>query len=181
MSIRFHKGDLPDDADFGDCVAIDTETLRLVPHRDRLCVVQLSRGDGSASAGSTLITAASQQRDESVQKGSLIIHDEDGAPSLVVHVVPLCRRSAGKESPVAGLVIVDCQRVLAERINAFVDLFVLTPGEARVVAQLISGKGLTKAASRLNIAPPRRDHILHIFWKRLAHTARRGLSAFFTK
>jgi ribonuclease D len=48
MSIRFHKGDLPDDADFGDCVAIDTETLGLVPHRYRLCVVQLSRGDGSA-------------------------------------------------------------------------------------------------------------------------------------
>ena len=48
MTIRFHKGDLPDDADFGDCVAIDTETLGLVPHRDRLCVVQLSRGDGSA-------------------------------------------------------------------------------------------------------------------------------------
>jgi ribonuclease D len=48
MSIRFHKGDLPDDADFGDCVAIDTETLGLVPHRDRLCVVELSRGDGSA-------------------------------------------------------------------------------------------------------------------------------------
>jgi ribonuclease D len=48
MSIRLHKGDLPDDADFGDCAAIDTETLGLVPHRDRLCVVQLSRGDGSA-------------------------------------------------------------------------------------------------------------------------------------
>jgi ribonuclease D len=48
MRIRFHKGDLPDDADFGDCVAIDTETLGLVPHRDRLCVVELSRGDGSA-------------------------------------------------------------------------------------------------------------------------------------
>jgi ribonuclease D len=48
MRIRFHKGDLPDDAEFGDCVAIDTETLGLVPHRDRLCVVELSRGDGSA-------------------------------------------------------------------------------------------------------------------------------------
>ena len=48
MSIRFQKGDLPDDADFGDSVAIDTETLGLVLPRDRLCVVQLSRGDGSA-------------------------------------------------------------------------------------------------------------------------------------
>jgi ribonuclease D len=48
MTIRLHKGDLPDTADFGSSVAIDTETLGLNPHRDRLCVVQLSRGDGSA-------------------------------------------------------------------------------------------------------------------------------------
>jgi ribonuclease D len=48
MTIRFHKGDLPDSASFGDCVAIDTETLGLVPQRDRLCAVQLSRGDGTA-------------------------------------------------------------------------------------------------------------------------------------
>jgi ribonuclease D len=48
MTIRFHKGDLPDLSDFGDCVAIDTETMGLVPQRDRLCLVQLSRGDGSA-------------------------------------------------------------------------------------------------------------------------------------
>lgn len=48
MTIRLHRGDLPDDYDAGDSVAIDTETLGLNPHRDRLCVVQLSRGDGSA-------------------------------------------------------------------------------------------------------------------------------------
>ncbi len=43
-----HKGDLPDLANYADSVAIDTETLGLNPHRDRLCVVQLSPGDGSA-------------------------------------------------------------------------------------------------------------------------------------
>jgi ribonuclease D len=48
MTINFHKGDLPDGLSFGDSVAIDTETLGLVPYRDRLCVVQLSSGDGSA-------------------------------------------------------------------------------------------------------------------------------------
>ncbi len=48
MTIRFHKGDLPDDLDLGATVAIDTETLGLEVRRDRLCVVQLSRGDGSA-------------------------------------------------------------------------------------------------------------------------------------
>ncbi|MHB8884026.1 MAG: ribonuclease D [Methylovirgula sp.] len=46
--ISLHKGDLPDGVDFGDSVAIDTETLGLVPRRDRLCVVQLSAGDGRA-------------------------------------------------------------------------------------------------------------------------------------
>ncbi|MDH7797321.1 MULTISPECIES: ribonuclease D [unclassified Beijerinckia] len=48
MTIRLHKGDLPANTTFGDAVAIDTETLGLRPHRDRLCVVQLSRGDGTA-------------------------------------------------------------------------------------------------------------------------------------
>ncbi|MEZ2407827.1 ribonuclease D [Bosea sp. RCC_152_1] len=48
MTIRFHRGDLPDGYDAGASIAIDTETLGLNPHRDRLCVVQLSRGDGTA-------------------------------------------------------------------------------------------------------------------------------------
>ncbi|RDJ25006.1 ribonuclease D [Bosea caraganae] len=48
MTIRLHRGDLPDDFRAAPIVAIDTETLGLNPHRDRLCVVQLSNGDGSA-------------------------------------------------------------------------------------------------------------------------------------
>ena len=43
-----HQGDLPDDLDLGSVVAIDCETMGLNPHRDRLCVVQLSSGDGNA-------------------------------------------------------------------------------------------------------------------------------------
>lgn len=49
MTIRFHKHDLPDLAHYAvPAVAIDTETLGLNPHRDRLCVVQISPGDGTA-------------------------------------------------------------------------------------------------------------------------------------
>ncbi|HWV97470.1 MAG TPA: ribonuclease D [Xanthobacteraceae bacterium] len=48
MTIRLHRGDLPDLARYTDSVAIDTETMGLNPHRDRLCVVQLSPGDGTA-------------------------------------------------------------------------------------------------------------------------------------
>ncbi|MGB0682635.1 MAG: ribonuclease D [Magnetovibrionaceae bacterium] len=46
MSITLHKGDLPEGLDFGSAVAVDSETLGLNPHRDKLCVVQLSAGDG---------------------------------------------------------------------------------------------------------------------------------------
>lgn len=49
MTVRFHKHDLPDLSRYEvEAVAIDTETLGLNPHRDRLCVVQLSPGDGTA-------------------------------------------------------------------------------------------------------------------------------------
>jgi ribonuclease D len=48
MTIRQHRGDLPDLSRYTSSVAIDTETMGLHPHRDRLCVVQMSNGDGSA-------------------------------------------------------------------------------------------------------------------------------------
>ena len=48
MTTRFHRGDLPADYRPGAAIAVDTETLGLNPHRDRLCVVQISRGDGDA-------------------------------------------------------------------------------------------------------------------------------------
>ena len=58
MTIRLHRGDLPDDHNLGPVVAIDTETLGLNPHRDRLCLVQLSRGDGTAD----LVQIAADQK-----------------------------------------------------------------------------------------------------------------------
>ncbi len=58
MTITVYKDDLPDDLLFSGAIAVDTETLGLKPHRDRLCVVQISGGDGHAhlvqiSAGQT--------------------------------------------------------------------------------------------------------------------------------
>ena len=47
-SIKLHHGDLPAGLDLGPVVAVDTETMGLNPHRDRLCLVQLSSGDGNA-------------------------------------------------------------------------------------------------------------------------------------
>ena len=47
MNIRLHRGDLPADVNLGPIVAVDTETMGLNPIRDRLCLVQLSAGDGN--------------------------------------------------------------------------------------------------------------------------------------
>ena len=48
MTITLHKGDIPKGLEFGKAVAVDTEAMGLRNHRDRLCVVQLSAGDGTA-------------------------------------------------------------------------------------------------------------------------------------
>ena len=48
MAVTLHHGDLPDGLDLGDTVAVDTETMGLRIPRDRLCLVQLSAGDGDA-------------------------------------------------------------------------------------------------------------------------------------
>ncbi len=48
MTVHLHRDDLPEGLDLGPVVAVDTETMGLHPHRDRLCLVQLSSGDGTA-------------------------------------------------------------------------------------------------------------------------------------
>jgi ribonuclease D len=48
MTVKVHRGDLPAQLELGSVVAVDTETMGLNPHRDKLCLVQLSAGDGNA-------------------------------------------------------------------------------------------------------------------------------------
>jgi ribonuclease D len=48
MNLHLHRGDLPPGLTFGNAIAIDTETKGLNPERDRLCLVQISRGDGDS-------------------------------------------------------------------------------------------------------------------------------------
>jgi ribonuclease D len=48
MAVNLYEGDLPKGLDLGGCVAVDTETMGLLPGRDRLCLVQLSAGNGDA-------------------------------------------------------------------------------------------------------------------------------------
>jgi ribonuclease D len=65
MTIRLHRGDLPDLSAYTGAVAIDPETMGLVPNRDRLCVVQLSPGDGSADV---VQIAAGQKKAPNIER-----------------------------------------------------------------------------------------------------------------
>src|SRR3954462_168615 len=65
MTIRLHRGDLPSLNAYKGAVAIDTETMGLDPKRDRLCVVQLSPGDGSADV---VQIAAGQKHAPNIEK-----------------------------------------------------------------------------------------------------------------
>ncbi len=65
MTIRLHRGDLPDLSAYKGAVAIDTEAMGLDPHRDRLCVVQLSPGDGSADV---VQIAAGQKKAPNIER-----------------------------------------------------------------------------------------------------------------
>lgn len=65
MTIRQHRGDLPDLSRYSGAVALDTETMGLDPMRDRLCVVQLSPGDGSADV---VQIAAGQTRAPNIER-----------------------------------------------------------------------------------------------------------------
>jgi ribonuclease D len=65
MTIRLHRGDLPDLSAYKGVVAIDTETMGLDPNRDRLCVVQLSPGDGSADV---VQIAAGQKKAPNIER-----------------------------------------------------------------------------------------------------------------
>jgi len=65
MTVRLHRGDLPNLSAYKGAVAIDTETMGLDPKRDRLCVVQLSPGDGSADV---VQIAAGQKKAPNIEK-----------------------------------------------------------------------------------------------------------------
>ncbi|MCF1504964.1 ribonuclease H-like domain-containing protein [Afifella sp. H1R] len=71
MTIRFHEGDLPDLSNYREFVAIDTETMGLRPGRDRLCVVQLSPGDGTAD-----VVRIAQGQDEAPNLTALMADPE---------------------------------------------------------------------------------------------------------
>lgn len=132
----------------------------------------------------SLISAVARQANVPAQGGTLILRDEDGQASVVVHVVPLSRRldvfSPDDTCPAAGLLIADYQPGHSDRIKVFSELFGLTTAETRVLAHLISGGGVTKVAERLKIAQSTaQTHLKRILEKTGTHRQAELVRAFY--
>ena len=116
-TIHLHRNDLPPGLSFGPMVAIDTETMGLRPHRDRLCLVQLSAGDGQAHLVQLIPTALGGGGFDCPNLKALLI---DPAVRKLFHFarfdVAVLRQYLGVEvAPVL------CTKVAAKLVRTFTD------------------------------------------------------------
>jgi ribonuclease D len=115
--IRLHKHDLPAELRFGDSVAIDTETMGLDPRRDRLCLVQLSAGDGTVHCVQIIPPALGGRGGDCPNLKRLL---EDPAVLKLFHFarfdVAMLRQALGVT--VAPLI---CTKVAAKLVRTFTD------------------------------------------------------------
>lgn len=110
--IKLHKGDLPAGLTFGAAVAVDTETLGLNPQRDRLCLVQLSAGDGVAH----LVQIAANQTEAPRLKALL----EDPAVTKIFHYA---RFDVGMLEKYLGVITapVYCTKIVSKLVRTYTD------------------------------------------------------------
>ena len=112
VTVRLHRADLPDDWTFGDAVAIDTETLGLAVGRDRLCVVQLSRGDGDAEV---VQIARGQTRAPNLER----LLADPASSSSSTSAGSTWRCSAGRFGVMAGPVY--CTKIASKLARTYTD------------------------------------------------------------
>ncbi|MGB7268400.1 MAG: ribonuclease H-like domain-containing protein [Albidovulum sp.] len=116
MAIHLHMNDLPDGLDLGPVVAIDTETMGLDPRRDRLCLVQLSSGDGDAH----LVQIARGQAGGQAQAPNLVRMLADPATLKLFHfgrfdIAALKNAFGVTTAPVY------CTKIAAKLVRTFTD------------------------------------------------------------
>jgi ribonuclease D len=116
-AIHLHTGDLPDGLDLGPVVAVDTETMGLNPHRDRLCLVQLSSGDGSAHLVHIVPEALGGRGCDCPNLKRLL------ADTSVVKLMHFARFDVGVLQHRLGITVspVKCTKIAAKLVRTFTD------------------------------------------------------------
>ena len=116
-TIHFHRHDLPEGVTFGPVVAVDTETMGLNPHRDRLCLVQLSAGDGTAHLVQIVPAALGGRGADCPNLARLL------ADPAVVKLMHFARFDVGVLQHTLGITVapVRCTKIAAKLVRTFTD------------------------------------------------------------
>ena len=117
MNYHLHRGDLPDGIDFGAVVAVDTEAMGLNPHRDRLCLVQLSAGDGQAHLVQLIPTALGGRGFDCPNLAHLL------ADPAIVKLMHFARFDVAVLQHSLGITVapIACTKIAAKLVRTFTD------------------------------------------------------------
>lgn len=117
-TVRLHRHDLPDGLDLGPVVAVDTETMGLNPHRDRLCLIQLSSGDGSADLVQIVPAALGGRGPAGAVNLARLLAD-----TAVVKLMHFARFDVAVLQLALGITVapVRCTKIAAKLVRTFTD------------------------------------------------------------
>jgi len=174
-TIHLHRHDLPDGLAFGPVVAVDTETMGLNPHRDRLCLVQLSSGDGTAHLVQIIPAHLGGQGYNAPNLAALMA---DHAVTKLMHFarfdVAVLQRAFGID-----VAPVRCTKIAAKLVRTFTDRHGLRDLCRELLGVEISKQQQTSDWGNPELTPEQLTYAasdvlhLHALWNRLEALLRR--------
>ena len=167
--IHLHRDDLPDGLDLGKVVAVDTETMGLNPHRDRLCLVQLSAGDGSAHLVQIRPVALGGRGYDCPHLKALL------ADLSVVKLMHFARFDVGVLQHCLGITVapVKCTKIAAKLVRTFTDRHGLRDLCREILGVEISKQQQTSDWGAADLTPEQVSYAasdvlyLHALWGKL--------------
>ena len=167
--IHFHRDDLPPDIDFGAAVAVDTETMGLNPHRDRLCLVQLSAGDGTAHLVQIVPPSRGGRGGDCPNLAALL------ADPAVVKLMHFARFDVGVLQHSLGITVapVRCTKIAAKLVRTFTDRHGLRDLCRELLGVEISKQQQTSDWGAMELTPEQLAYAasdvlhLHALWSKL--------------
>jgi ribonuclease D len=173
--IHLHKDDLPPDVDLGPTIAVDTETMGLNPHRDRLCLVQLSSGDGSAHLVQIIPPSLGGRGADCPNLKRLLA---DPARTKLMH---FARFDVGMLQHTLGIEVapVKCTKIAAKLVRTFTDRHGLRDLCRELLGVEISKQQQTSDWGAPDLTPEQLSYAasdvlyLHALWAKLESLLRR--------
>ena len=168
-SLHLHRGDLPEGVAFGSSVAVDTETMGLNPHRDRLCLVQLSAGDGTAHLVQISPVSLGGRGYDCPNLKRLL------ADTTVTKLMHFARFDVGVLQHTLGITVapIKCTKIAAKLVRTFTDRHGLRDLCRELLGVEISKQQQTSDWGAAELSPEQLSYAasdvlhLHALWARL--------------